>query len=382
MKECVIGVFPGEGVGPEVTRSALRVLDALESSSPQERRFLIREGGAIGHQAISDCGSPLSAIAIGFVNEIFAQGGAILAGPGGDRFVYECRRQFNLFYKLNPLLPSPIPLGARRLRPQCLDGVDILVVRENLGGIYQGEWHAAEAAHGARLAEQRFSYTDRQILQVAEVACAHARRRRGQLTLVTKPNGIPAISDLWLDCTRAVAERAGIELVELEVDYAAFALIQHPQNFDVVLTSNLFGDILADIGGILLGSRGLCHGASFSASGAAIYQTNHGAALDIAGRDLANPVGHLQALAMLLEHSFDLTQDAQRLMRAIGQVWQQGWRTADLAEPGCRTIGTDEMGRRIAAAIGAEATIGCPSVDPARPVLRRNPVVHRGADVR
>lgn len=344
----LIGLFHGEGIGPEVSAAAIRVLKALATHSGGSVHFELREGGPIGHQSISLNGRALDEAAIAFCRQIFAQGGIILAGPGGDRFVYECRRTFDLYYKLNPLQPAQLDLKARRIQPAFLKDVDILVVRDNSGGIYQGDWQMDTLPDGDRQARQTFQYSESQVRSVAEVACLQALRRRGRLAIVTKPNGIPSVSQLWLDCLRQIATGHRLELQELEIDYASFALIQHPQQFDVVVTSNLFGDILSDVGGVLLGSRALCHGASFSPGGHAIYQTNHGAAFDLAGQDRANPVGHLLALAMALELSFGLPQLAAALRGAIEQVWRQGWRTEDLAEPGCRTIGTRALAERIA----------------------------------
>lgn len=350
-KALKIGIFPREGIGPELTHAALAVVRALQDQAQSGFTFDLCFGGSIGQAAIDASGAPLNAEAIAFTQSVFDAGGVVLAGPGGDRFVYDCRRQFELYYKLNPVKPSAISLGARRFRAECIDDVDVLVVRDNSAGIYQGQWEMAMAQHGERLAKQSFQYCASQVRDVAEVACAQALARRGHLAIVTKPNGIPAISRLWLEEVRAVATQQPIQISELEVDYAAFALLQHPKSFDVIVTSNLFGDILSDLGGVLLGSRGLCFGASFSAAGHAIYQTNHGAAWDIAGQNRANPVGHLYALAMAFDHSFQLPRIGHAIRSAVDTVWLQGWRTEDLAEPGCTTIGTQEMAERIAGAL-------------------------------
>lgn len=353
--EHVIGVFAGEGIGPELTASALNILRVIEECCSRQHRFQVRQGGAIGYESISLCGVPLGAGAISFCEGIFAAGGAVLAGAGGDRFVYDCRRQFNLFYKLNPLIPSSVPLAARRIKDEFLKKVDILVVRENLAGVYQGRWSLDQSSAGGLTAHQHFSYGEEQIDQVALVACQLAQSRRRLLTVVTKPNGIPAISELWLKSMRRHARESGVSLQEMEIDYANFALIQHPAQFDVVVTSNLFGDILADSGGLLLGSRGLCYGGSFSGDGAAIYQTNHGAAFDIAGQNIANPVAHLSALAMMLSYSFGMATQARWIFDAMDRVWRDGWRTHDLAEPNCITLGTREITEKIAAAICLQA---------------------------
>ena len=345
-----LGIFPGEGIGPEVVEAALTVLRAVEASGdgpPYELRF----GGSIGIQAIHECGRPLSDQAREFCTAIFKAGGAILTGAGGDRFVYETRRQFGLYCKLNPLIPSRVPLQASRLRPGHADGVDVLVVRENLGGIYQGVWDESHCEHNGRVARQEFSYREGQVRRIIQVAASLARERRGDLTVVVKPNGVPTISRLWLDCARELTAGSSLKLSELEIDYAAFALIQDPHRFDVIVTPNLFGDILSDVGGVLLGSRGLCYGGSFSASGAAIYQTNHGAAHDLAGTDRANPVGQILALAMMLHETFGATCEAARIRLAVEQVWRRGFRTDDLAEPGCQRVGTQELAALIAAEI-------------------------------
>ncbi len=338
------------GGGPEVVEAALTVLRAVESLSSSPR-FEVRMGGRIGNQAICEYGRPLSEEACQFCEEIFAQGGAILAGAGGDRFVYDARRRFELYCKLNPLIPPSVPLRAGRIRPEYTAGVDIMVVRENMGGVYQGAWGEHRTAGDGRIASQRFEYTERQIRQIVDVAVRLANDRRGELAVVVKPNGVPTISQLWIDCAREIAASHSIRLRELEIDYATFHMIQDPHRFDVVVTSNLFGDILSDVGGLLLGSRGLCYGGSFSASGAAIYQTNHGAALDLAGTDRANPVGQIHSLAMLLRDSFGMAREAENIHRAVESVWRSGVRTDDLREPGCRLVGTQEMGRLVAAAV-------------------------------
>ncbi len=156
---------------------------------------------------------------------------------------------------------------------------------------------------------------------------------------------------MWKDCAGRAAEREGVDCECLDVDYAAYRLIQQPGAFDVVVASNVFGDILADLCGVLMGSRGLTHGASFSAAGAAVYQTNHGAAHDLAGADRANPVGQILSLAMMLRESFGLPREAALIEGAVAEVWRQGWRTEDLAGDGRRVAGTRRMGELVAAAL-------------------------------
>jgi 3-isopropylmalate dehydrogenase len=348
---CTIGVLKGEGIGPEVVGAALTVLGALESINWNNNRFHVSLGGAIGHDAVRECGQALSPGVHQFCTEVFAAGGAILAGPGAGRFVYDMRRQFDLFCKLNPLVTCRELRHAGCLKPDHTAEVDVLVVRENVAGVYQGRWNETSNNGDGRIAHHSFCYSETQVRRVLNVAAAIARERRGELTLVLKPSGMPTISRLWSDCARDVARECSIHIRELEIDYAVFHLIQNPREFDVIVTSNMFGDIMSDVGGVLLGSRGLCYGGSFSSAGAAVYQTNHGAAHDLAGTDRANPVGQIFSLAMLLRESFGLAREADLIEAAVVDVWRRGIRTADLREDGCRVVGTREMADRVADAV-------------------------------
>jgi 3-isopropylmalate dehydrogenase len=340
----LIGALPGEGVGPAVVEAALEVLAAAGSVSGQA--FEVRFGGAIGLDAIGRSGSPLSEEVAGFCREIFAAGGAVLAGPGGGRFVYDMRRTFDLFCKLSPVHAFAELLGAGRLRPEAAEGIDLVVVRENLGGLYQGESRREE-----RGVVHTFASSADEARRILDVGARLALRRRGGLAVVIKDSGLPALSALWREQAHAAAAEAGIGCSFLDIDYAVYQLIQNPRGFDVLVAPNCFGDILADLGGVLMGSRGLTFGASYAASGAAVYQTNHGAAYDLAGTDRANPAGQILALAMMLRESFGLPEEADRVEEALRQVWRSGWRTADVEEAGCKVVGTREMARLVAARV-------------------------------
>jgi 3-isopropylmalate dehydrogenase len=345
----VIGVLEGEGVGPEVIRSALQVLSAVESLG--RHKFQVARGGPIGRAAERRCGAALSEAVIDFCRDVFAQGGAVLTGPGGGRYVYDLRRRFQLFCKLSPLKACSHLAGAIHLKPEHLESVDILVVRENMAGVYQGQWKETRDAAAGRTAEHSFSYCEADVRRILDVAASLALRRRGQMAVVYKNSGIPAISSLWRDCAGEAAGAAGVELQVLDVDYAAYRLLQSPQQFDVLVAPNLFGDVLGDLGAVLLGSRALAYAGSFSAAGAAVFQTNHGAAYDLAGTDRANPVGQILSLAMLLRESLGLADEAALVEDAVAQVWSEGWRTEDLIEPGCSQVGTREMGNLVADAV-------------------------------
>jgi 3-isopropylmalate dehydrogenase len=341
--------LPGEGIGPEVIGCALQVLAAVESVCG--RTFEVRTGGAIGREAERKDGVPLSPEVIQFCHEVFADGGAILAGPGGGRFVYDLRKQFDLFCKLSPLQVFDELIYAGRLKPHFVRSVDILMVRENASGIYQGQWQETREPERGRRADHAFSYREAEVRRILEVAAHIARGRRGEMAVVYKDSGLPTISGLWRDLAAAVADEIGVRSVMLDVDHAAFRLIQYAHDLDVVVAPNLFGDVLADLGAVLVGSRGLTFSGNFAADGAAVYQTNHGSAYDLVGTDRANPAGQILALAMLLRESFGLMREARLIEAALATVWREGWRTADLAESGCRLTGTRKMGELCAEAV-------------------------------
>lgn len=341
----LIGVLKGEGIGIEVISAALTVLSALEAAS--DVRFELRTGGVIGTEAEASHGKPLSGEVIDFCGRIFADGGAVLSGPGGGRFVYDLRREFDLFCKFSPLRVCSALVNDNHLKPEHLRDLDMLLVRENAAGLYQGQWRESAAPDGGRRAEQSFSYTEFEVRRILKVAACIAAERRGILHVVVKDGGVPTISKLWRDCAEEIARAASIQCHIVNVDLVAYLMIQHPQKFDVMVSPNLFGDILADLGGALLGSRALSFSGNYSAAGAAVYQTNHGAAYDLAGTNQANPAGQIYSLAMLLRESFGLLREADIIESAVAEVWRQGWRTADLVHDG-NPIGTREMTERVA----------------------------------
>lgn len=339
----LIGALPGEGVGPEVVQCALAVLASVAGASGLNVE--VRVGGAIGRGAERSHGVALPPGVIQFCREVFGEGGAILNGPGGSRYVYDLRKHFDLFFKISPLqIVNGCP-DACRLRPEAVAGVDILVTRENTGGIYQGSWEEHLSPAG-RLARQHFAYSEGQVRRFLHASARLARQRRGELTVVWKDAGLPTISRLWRDCAADAAAACDVRYRMVDVDLMAYLLIQDAAAFDVIAAPNLCGDVLADLGAVLLGSRALSYSGNYSANGHAVYQTNHGGAYDLAGTDRANPVGQIFSLAMLLRESFGLQRQADAIIQAVRDVWAEGGRTADLG--GGRTIGTREMGRRIA----------------------------------
>lgn len=356
----VIGVLPGEGIGPEVIAPCLGLLGTITARTGLD--FDVRTGGAIGRDAERATGRALTAEVTRFCADVFTAGGALFCGPGGGRFVYDLRATFQLFCKLVPLRPLPALRGTGVLNADAVRGVDILVVRDNAGGLYQGE-AGTETVAGRTRAWHRFHYDADVVERLLTVAARAAALRRGQLCVVTKPAGVPAVSTLWQTVAERVAAAAGVALECLEVDNAAYQLVADARRFDVVAAPNLFGDVLADGASLLLGSRGLSFSANYSPTGCAVYQTGHGAAHDLAGRDRANPGGQIQSLAMLLRESFGLIAVADAIDAALNDVLAAGIRTADVALPGSRPVGTREFGAQVADALGGRLR----PVDAARP---------------
>lgn len=341
-----VGVFLGEGVGVEVVPVAMRMLGLLAGHS--DRKFQLHEGGLIGLPAKAIHGTSLSPEVTDFSSNLFARGGAMFCGPGGDRFVYELRRQFNLYCKFTPLEPLPELRAAGAVRPEIAAATDIIAVRENMGGIYQGVWDESGAL-GARVANHRFEYKEADVRRIMGVALSLAATRRGHVHVVLKPGGIPSISSLWRGIGEEMARDAGIALGELEIDNAVYQMIADPGQFDVVVSPNMFGDVLADCGSLLLASRGLSYSGNFNDLGHAVYQTGHGAARDIAGKDVANPIGQIFSLGMMLRESFCWPQADAALRVAVRTTLRSGIATGDIAMPTHRVVGTAEFGDAVAA---------------------------------
>jgi 3-isopropylmalate dehydrogenase len=344
-RPAVIGILTGEGVGSEVVPVALSLLERLVAHT--SRRFVLRHGGPIGKTALALHGSSLSGEVVAFCQEVFDAGGAILCGPGGERFVYELRARFDLFCKFTPLRPVAALRDVGVLRPDATQGVDIVAVREIMSGLYFGDWGQRPGRSGGVAAYHQFVYEEQDVTRILLVALKLAQCRRGRLCVTIKPGGIPGISALWEAQARRLAESFAVRVEMLEIDNAVYQLIANARQFDVVVSPNMFGDVLADCGALLLGSRGMSYSGNFSPTGCAVYQTGHGAAHDIAGSDAANPIGQIHSLAMMLRESFDWPQAAQALESAVATTLAQGLRTRDIAAPDSRVVGTVELGRWI-----------------------------------
>ncbi len=337
-----VGIVHGEGIGPEILDVCTGLLEAIESLT--DCRFVITE---YGHDLPLRPGSrEIAPEMTDFCRTTFAQGGAVLCGAVGGRFVYSLRADLDLFCKIAPVVSPPglEKAGIQRSEPSVR--TDIIVVRENTGGLYQGVGEVT-GGRGDREATFSFTYSETQIERIIRVAGRIATRRRGRVSLILKDGGVPAVSSLWREVAGCLASEQGFELQCVNVDYAAYHMLESPKEFDVIVAPNMFGDVIADLGGLLMASRGITYSGNFTPRGEGVYQTSHGAALDLAGRDIANPVGQVYSLAMLLRESFGLIDLAEAIEQSVLSVWAGGARTMDLNEPGCRIVGTREMGALI-----------------------------------
>jgi 3-isopropylmalate dehydrogenase len=289
---------------------------------------------------------------------MLGDGAPIICGAVGGRFVYEVRARFALYCKLVPVRPLPALADASIIRSERVAGVDVLIVRDNMGGLYQGAYGRRE---GGRVAFQEAVYDADQVDQLLTVAVRAAAARRGRLAVVTKPGGIPAVSALWRERAAAAARETDVAIEEVEVDNACFQLVADPLRFDVVAAPNMLGDVVADTAALVLGSRGMALSANFGASGRAVYQTGHGAAYDLAGSNRANPVAQIQSLAMLLHESFRRPDAAAVVEQAVVHVLARGLRTPDIAGPESTVVGTRELADAIALEVtrlGTDSTEG------------------------
>jgi len=340
----VIGVVRGEGIGNEVIEASLEVLDTV--SIVMGRQFSIKSGGDIGLLSYEKNGRYLSDSVIQFFDEIFSLGGAVLCGPGGGRFVYDLRSHFDLYCKLTPLIPLKCLKDSSIIKSSRLNNIDIIAVRENISGLYFGKWGRELNDKGLEMAFHHIHYSTYEIDRILTVALRLAKMRRKKICISVKPNGIPSISDLWIERAHEIID-SDIELKILEVDNTAYQLIAKPQEFDVLVSPNMFGDILADCGSLLIGSRGLSYSGNFGINNKAVYQTGHGAAYDLADTDTANPIGQMMSLMMMLRESFKWQEGASAIEKAIIKTLKLGYRTPDIAANGSKVVGTKMFGQMV-----------------------------------
>jgi acyl-CoA reductase-like NAD-dependent aldehyde dehydrogenase/isocitrate/isopropylmalate dehydrogenase len=268
------------------------------------------------------------------------------------------RERFGLFCKFSPVHSCPALADAGALRHERLRDVDVVVVRENVGGVYFGGGERTSCDGDRDHVVHTFCYEADQIRRVVAVAARLAAARRGRLAVVVKRGGMPLISELWIEIFAELTSQSGLETTILDVDNACYQIVAAPGEFDVVVAPNLFGDVLADVAALLLPTRGMSYSGNFGPRGVAVYQTGHGAAWDVAALNVANPIGQIRSAAMMLRESFDLPEEAGAVERAIQQTLANGLRTRDVAMIGSTVVGTDEMGQYIAEAVKRELPSG------------------------
>ncbi|MBI5785933.1 MAG: 3-isopropylmalate dehydrogenase [Rhodocyclales bacterium] len=350
MKICVL---PGDGIGPEITAQAVRVLQALGLKMEMEEALL---GGC----AVDAAGDPYPEATRKLAQEADAVLLGAVGGPQWDnnprelrpeRGLLGIRKHLGLFANLRPAVLYPELANASTLKPEVVAGLDILIVRELTGDIYFGQPRGIEVRNGEKVGFNTMIYSESEIRRIAKVAFEAARRRSKKVCSVDKMNVLEC-TQLWRDVVISVApEYPDVELTHMLVDNAAMQLVRNPKQFDVMVTGNMFGDILSDEASMLTGSIGMLPSASLDANNKGLYEPCHGSAPDIAGKGVANPLATILSAAMMLRYTFSMEEAAQRIENAVKKVLAQGYRTGDIFEPGMKKVGTREMGDAVLAAL-------------------------------
>jgi len=352
-------LLPGDGIGPEVTEQARRVLEAAAARAGLELSF---EEDRIGGASIDAHGTPLTDAAVEKARGCRAVLLGAVGGPQWDDMPVETRpekgllrirKELGLFANLRPAVVFPALVDASTLRREVVEGIDLLVVRELTGGIYFGEPRGVTTENGLRVARNTMVYDENEIARIATVAFESARRRRGLVTSVHKAN-VLEVSQLWSSVVEEVhKDFDDVKLEHQLVDSMAMLLLKEPGRYDVVVTGNLFGDILSDEAAMITGSLGMLPSASLGEGGVGLYEPVHGSAPDIAGQDAANPLAAILSVAMLLEHSLDAPEAAGAVRDAVAAALESGARTGDLVAPGESALGCRAMGDLVLAKLGS-----------------------------
>jgi 3-isopropylmalate dehydrogenase len=353
-----IAILPGDGIGPEIVEQAVRVLNALDE------KFEL-ETAPVGGAGYAAHGHPLPEGTLKLAKEA----DAILFGAVGDwkydtleralrpeQAILGLRKNLNLFANLRPAILYPELAGASSLKPEIVSGLDILIVRELTGDIYFGQPRGMREApdgpfKGAREGFDTMRYAEPEIRRIAHVAFQAAQKRGKRLTSVDKANVLETFQ-FWKEIVTDVhKEYQDVTLEHMYVDNAAMQLVRAPKKFDVVVTGNMFGDILSDAAAMLTGSIGMLPSASLDAGNKGLYEPSHGSAPDIAGKGIANPLATILSVAMMLRYSLNKPEQAARVEAAVKNVLSQGLRTADIHEEGSIRVSTIEMGNAVVKAL-------------------------------
>jgi len=344
-------VLPGDGIGPEIIAEATKVLAALVASGRVEAEV---EQGLVGGAAFDAVGKPLPQATLALARDADAVLLGAIGGPKWERLeralrpergLLGLRAELDLFANLRPAVLYPQLIAASSLKPDIVASLDVMFVRELTSGIYFGEPRGIRATSaGEREAFNTMVYRESEVERICRVAFATARKRAGRVCSVDKANVLET-SELWREVANRVAkDYADVSLSHLYVDNEAMQLVRVPTKFDVIVTGNLFGDVLSDLASMLTGSIGMLPSASLDASGKGLYEPIHGSAPDIAGRGVANPLATILSLAMLLRYSLGDAESAARIEIAVGRVLDEGLRTPDIESAGTTRAGTAEIG--------------------------------------
>jgi 3-isopropylmalate dehydrogenase len=353
-----IAVLPGDGIGPEIVAEAVKVLKELGPT------FQLQEA-PVGGAAYDLSGHPLPPATL----ELAKSADAILFGAVGDwkydtlarelrpeQAILGLRKHLALFANFRPAICYPELTAASSLKPEIVGGLDILIVRELNGDIYFGQPRGIRSSEhalfkGAREGFDTMHYSEPEVIRIGKVAFEAARKRSKKVCSVDKANVLET-SQLWRDVMTALAaDYPDVELSHMYVDNAAMQLVKAPKAFDVVVTGNLFGDILSDEAAMLTGSIGMLPSASLDKNNKGLYEPSHGSAPDIAGKGIANPLATILSAAMMLRYSLGMTAEADRIEKAVQKVLQQGLRTADIYTEGTQRVSTVQMGDAVVAAL-------------------------------
>lgn len=348
-----VTTLPGDGIGPEVTSQAVRILQEVARGFGHDLKLDQKD---IGGAALAKFGNPLPDSTI---QSCLASQAVLLGAVGAPAFdhnpcelrpeagLLRLRQELGAFANLRPAVFYPALAACSPLREEVVKGTDILIVRELLGGLYFGQPRSIEGIDGTRHAINTMRYSEPEIERIARVAFALARTRRRRLLSVDKANVLEC-SRLWREVVTCLgADFPDVQLSHMYVDAAAMSLVLKPAQFDVILTENMFGDILSDQAGGVVGALGLLASASIGGP-VGLYEPVHGSAPDIAGKGIANPLGAILSVAMMLRYTFQLSREAECVEAGVISILKAGMRTPDLARYGERTVTTDEMGEKIA----------------------------------
>ena len=354
-------ILPGDGIGPEIVDEAVKVLACLRDNYGLD---IDMDEALVGGAAIDATGGPLPEATLELAREVDA---VLLGAVGGPKWeplpiairpekgLLGLRAGLGLFANLRPAILYPQLAAASSLRPEVVSGLDIVIVRELTGDIYFGQPRGTHVREdGERVGVNTMIYSESEIRRICRVAFDIARQRGKRLCSVDKANVLEC-TELWREvATEVGAEYPDVALSHMYVDNCAMQLVRNPKQFDVIVTGNIFGDILSDEASMLTGSIGMLPSASLDEHGKGMYEPIHGSAPDIAGQGVANPLATILSLAMMLRYSLGDEAGAERIERAVTRVLDQGLRTADILSAGMRRVSTSEMGDAVVAALGGE----------------------------